>query len=67
MSKMPFPILNFLGSDVCAVMTLIFLKPLFVLFVVVVLFSFGLNPLTAHVSEKQNNNVSAIHTLTPIF
>ena len=25
MSKIPFPILNFLDSDVCAVMTLIFL------------------------------------------
>ena len=28
MSKMPFPILNFLDSDVCAVMTLIFLTNL---------------------------------------
>ena len=28
MSKIPFPILNFLDSDVCAVMTLIFLTNL---------------------------------------
>ena len=28
MSKMPFPILNFLDSDVCGVMTLIFLTNL---------------------------------------